>query len=775
MEKESADKATTEIENSVTSKEESSLAENESKEAVDIPAEVATATEETGDKANEEPVDLSEKSVPESPGNDLPKEAESGEEVIDTPEPKPEPEPDKLNPAEDQQKAPKGELEPEKGVESSTDHPKQEKSKDEGVDTPEPKLDKLDPVKGEQKEPKAEEDSEKKDEPKEATVEDPKSEQKPAAVAAEAEIEPKEAAKEETPESGDEFNDVDFTTYSKEELVEVVKKLGKTENPFKADKVLQKIAPLFNEIRSKDRKAALEKFVAEGGSEDDFQLVKDELELRFDANYKLIKDKKSKKFKEQDKERSKNLVQAEDILVELREFMDSEESNSSFNHFKTIQQKWKDLGEVPSQNSKTLWANYNALIHRFYDQRSIYFELKELDRKKNYEAKLELCAKAEALEQVENLREAIKTLNDLHHEFKHMGPVPQEVQEELWQRFKAASDKVYDKRKAFVSELKAELHENQEKKEALIQKIQPISEFDSDRIKEWNTKTKELLALQKEWDAVGGLPKEKAQEINRAFWRSFKKFFSNKHKFFKKLDAERDQNLVKKQELLEKALKLKDSDDWDKTANELKKIQNDWREVGPVPEKMRKKLFDDFKAACDEFFDNRRKGMKSSQDQYKDNLKAKKDIIKQIEALVKDADKNLDKFNDLRESFAAAGYVPRKNINSVKEDFQTAVANYLNELTVLNIKEKTEISLEAEFNDLAGGQHSESDLYHKEQSVRRQINKLEDDIALWQNNLEFFAQSKSTDKLRKEVNEKISSAQEKVDGLRRQLKMLRSL
>ena len=162
--------------------------------------------------------------------------------------------------------------------------------------------------------------------------------------------------------------------------------------------------------------------------------------------------KKAKKSKEQDLQRSKNLILAEEVLSELRNFVDSEESSGSFNSFKTIQQKWKDLGDVPSQNSRTLWANYNALIHRFYDQRSIYFELKELDRKKNYESKLILCEKAEALVSVENLREAIKGLNDLHHEFKHLGPVPQEVQEELWQQFKASSDKVYDRRKAFVHE-----------------------------------------------------------------------------------------------------------------------------------------------------------------------------------------------------------------------------------------------------------------------------------------------------------------------------------
>ena len=326
-----------------------------------------------------------------------------------------------------------------------------------------------------------------------------------------------------------------------------------------------------------------------------------------------------------------------------------------------------------------------------------------------------------------------------------------------------------------MHELKAELHENLAKKQELIEKIKLFIEFQSDRIKEWNEKTKELVALQHTWEKIGGLPKDKAKQINKEFWSSFKKFFSNKHLFFKKLDADRDEHLIKKQALLAEATALKDSEEWDKTANELKKLQSQWREIGPVPEKMRKKLYDEFKACCDHFFEKRRVGVKNSQEDYKENLKKKKKAIEDIIKLKKDADNNLDKFNELRKEFLEVGYVPKKNIISIKEEFQKAVEDYLNDLTVLNIKQKTEISLEAEFASLAGSEHSETELYHKEQSVRRQINKLEDDIALWQNNLEFFAQSKSTDKLREEVNKKIDDATEHVDSLKRQLKMLRKL
>ena len=586
-----------------------------------------------------------------------------------------------------------------------------------------------------------------------------------------------EEDKQEPVSNQDEFKDVDFTTYSKEELVEVIKKLGKDENPFKADKVLQQIAPLFNKMRADDREITLKEFIKDGGVEDDFQYRTDELSLRFDANYKLIKDKKSKKFREQGNERVKNLEIAEEVLKELRDFMDSEESTTSFNQFKKIQEKWRAIGDVPTQNSKTLWANYNALVHRFYDQRSIYFELKELDRRKNYESKLVLVDKAAALEDEKDLRVAIKILNDLHYEYKHLGPVPQELQEELWQKFKAASDKVYEKRKDYVTELKATLHENLLKKQELIEKINTYFEFKSDRIKDWNEKTKEVIQLQKTWDTIGGLPKEKAKQINKEFWSAFKKFFSHKHEFFKKLDSERDSNLIKKQALLEKAEQLKDSDDWEETANEYKKLQNEWREIGPVPEKMRNKIYLKFKAACDHFFDKRREGHKTSQDSYKENLTKKKEIIEKINGFKAEADKNLEEFNIVRKQFLEIGFVPKKNISSVKESFQEAVEGFLGAVTSLNDKQKTEISLEAEFSNLAGSEHSERDLYQKEQAVRRHVNKLEDDIALWRNNLEFFAnsKSKSTDKLRNDVNEKIDSAAAQLDGLKRQLKMLRSL
>ena len=225
------------------------------------------------------------------------------------------------------------------------------------------------------------------------------------------------------------YEEEDFSKYTKEHLVDVVKLLGKDDNPIRADKVLYRISPFFNKIKETARAEAAKQFEADGGDPAEFSYKPDELVLRFDANYRLIKDKKAQFLKGKEREKQSNLGLAEEVLDKLRQFVDSEESSASFDSFKVIQNEWKAIGDVPGQHSRSLWANYNALIHRFYDQRSIYFELKELDRKKNYDTKVKLCERAEALEGEPIIRDAIKELNDLHYDYKHMGPVPRKLQE----------------------------------------------------------------------------------------------------------------------------------------------------------------------------------------------------------------------------------------------------------------------------------------------------------------------------------------------------------
>jgi len=565
----------------------------------------------------------------------------------------------------------------------------------------------------------------------------------------------------------------DYSEFSKEQLVEVIKEISKSDNFRKADRIINEIKPLYDEMYNAERKEALDKFLAEGGEEADFAMKHDELNERFEANYQLYRDRRKKHYKELEHQKDENLKTKQAILDRLRELVDSEETITGLNVIKEIQKEWKAVGPVPGNQSKTLWANYNALLDRYYDQRSILFELKELDRKKNLDAKLKLCEQAEELAQSEDVPYAIKHLNDLHEEYKHIGPVPKEEQEPLWQRFKAASDAIYEKRKEFVKNLKEIQTENLEKKKLIIEKLNPFTEFDSDRIKEWNAKTKEILAIQKEWEATGQVPKENAKDINKAFWGNFKQFFTNKHEFFKRLDSMREENLKKKQEFVKKAQELSESTEWNKTADQLKALQRQWKEVGPVPEKYRESVYKEFKAACDKFFENKRAGSKDAQKEYEENLKAKNDIINQINNLEPG---DLDQLEAYEQAYGKIGFVPKESIQQAKEDFSNAIQGFIEKSEdVLNDEQKEKVKLMAQITKIMAGPNSDRKLNQKENSIRKKIGDLQNYIVTWKNNMEFFASSKTADKFKKEFEEKIEDAEKEISLLKKQLRIVRSI
>ncbi|MCG8319754.1 MAG: DUF349 domain-containing protein [Cytophagales bacterium] len=574
-------------------------------------------------------------------------------------------------------------------------------------------------------------------------------------------------------DDGDELVHADYSQYSKEELVATIKKLTKIDDFKKLDLVLNIIDPLFQDIKQADRKVALDKYLAEGGSEEDFA-YKNELDQKYDAYYKLIKERKNKFYGDLGRQKLENYQKATELLEKLRHLVDGEESTTSINAIKEIQEQWKAIGQVPPQHVRNLWASYNALMDRFYDNRSIYFELKELDRRKNLSAKEELCVRAEKLEDVKNLKDAIKELNELHNEYKHIGPVPKAQQEALWQRFKAASDKVYARRKTYYDDLKKDLEVNLEAKAKLRDEVQPFAAFDSDRIVDWNKKTQEILGIQKRWEAIGGLPRDRAQEINKPFWSAFKRFFNNKNSFFKKLEGQREENLKLKEALVAKAHELKDSTDWNQTANELKKLQNEWRNIGPVPEKHRNEVYQRFKRACDFFFENRRNRFKEVEKEYEKNLKLKEDVCQRILKLAEEGAGDIGQLEVLQEEWNNIGFVPKNAIRSSQEMFAKAVDQFIASSS-LDEDEKNKLKITTKLTSLKGTPNANRKLNKKEFTLRRQITNLENDISLWKNNLEFFANSKNADQVREEFDEKIEKAKKQLRELKAQLKIIRDI
>ncbi|MFZ6012917.1 MAG: DUF349 domain-containing protein, partial [Bacteroidota bacterium] len=537
----------------------------------------------------------------------------------------------------------------------------------------------------------------------------------------------------------------------------------------------KEIKPIFDEIRDREKTAALSKFVENGGSADDFEYKGDELDIAFDANFKLIKDRRAQYFRQQEEQKQDNLRKKVELIEKLRVLVDAQDSTNQFEEFKALQKEWRSTGPVPGVQAKTLWANYHALVDRFYDTQSIYFELKELDRKKNLESKLDICVRAERLADIEIIKDAIRELNELHHEFKHIGPVPIEDKESVWQRFKTASDKVYARRDAYLHKLQEDLHQNLEQKIKLADDAQAFATFQTDRIKEWNEKTKEILDIQKRWENIGGLPRVKAKEVNKKFWSAFKTFFNNKNNFFKKLDEEREHNLQLKNELVRKARELRESQDWDKTSNELKTLQQKWKDVGPVPEKFREKVFKEFKEACDFFFEQKRGQQGRVEQEQHENLQQKVAICEELEKHTQEGTATVDILNDLQDRYNAIGFVPRKDINTIKTRYSEAVDKFVQTIPHLTDDEKSRVLLENQLNDLRKDPMADRKIYHKEQAIRKKISKVENDIALWRNNLEFFSRSQNAEKVRDEFNDKIKSASDHLKQLKEQLKLLKTV
>lgn len=564
---------------------------------------------------------------------------------------------------------------------------------------------------------------------------------------------------------------LDYSDYSKKQLVQVLESLVKEDDYSRVGAILKEIKKPYDQISKLERKEAFDKYVADGGEKDGFEFRSDELDQRFQKSYSDLKEKRNQYFNSLEKQKERNLNLKLEILEKIRELVDSEETGVSIKSLKELQSQWKEVGVIASSQVKSLWANYNALLDRFYDQRSIYFELKELDRRKNYELKIELCEKAEQLESGENVREIIKQLNELHDEFKHIGPVPKEDQEVVWERFKTASDKIYSKRKDYYDKLKDEFKINAIAKDALVEKVKPFAEFTSDKISDWNSKTKEIISIQKEWELIGSLLKEKAKNINKQFWSSFKTFFHNKGLFFRKIEEERKENLKLKQELVAKAEAIKDSEDFGKTADELKRLQLQWKETGPVPEKYRNEIYLQFKKACDHFFNRRRANSGELEKGYEENLLKKQVLCAELDKMIESNSIDIDRVRTIETEWEQIGFVPKSNIKSIQKQYLDAIRGVTEKVDLPEV-EKQKLMLSAQFNKTNYSVGAEKLLMKKEGALRRQISTLENEVNLWKNNIDFFASSKNADKLKEEFQNKIDNASNQLENLKQQLKVI---
>ncbi|MBD2752933.1 DUF349 domain-containing protein [Spirosoma validum] len=589
---------------------------------------------------------------------------------------------------------------------------------------------------------------------------------------------------------------VDYSQFSKADFVNLLETqmaaisvASVTPGDFKkADQILKEIKPLFDQMKRAEREAALQAYVTDTGAEEGFEYKHDDLVQRFDELYKQIKSQKNTYFQNLDKAKDTNFASKTELLTRLRELVENDENSAgdpkvSWNEFKKIQDEWKAAGNMNSPHNATLWATYHALVDRYYSNRNIYFELKELDRKRNTTLKTEVIEKVEAMakasEETSVTRQTIDEANALFEEYKHIGPAPKAEQEVLWGRMKAALDVLYDKRRDQTNEQRKESAQLYEEKSAIYEELIPITSFTSNSINDWNDKTKAVMALQDRWNAIKGpMPREEGKELSRKFWAALKTFFHNKGEFFKQLESKREENLRAKIDLCEQVEAiLASGEESPEVTQTVIELQRQWKNIGQVPEKQKNTIFDRFKAACDAFFNKKRSKNQETEREFEDNLAQKIALIERIEAAAT-ANADLSQLNEFKKEWNAIGFVPKKDMQTTQKRYINAVNALVGSTGKIPAKDKERIMLQSEAEATRGGGR-DRDSYRgdrdggnkRESDIRRRITTIENDIATYRNNIEFFARSKNADKLRADIDKKIADAEKQLADLRHQLRV----
>ena len=561
-----------------------------------------------------------------------------------------------------------------------------------------------------------------------------------------------------------------YAAMDKKQLVEVLQNLAQQPvNEVKEDVVRVRVA--FAAIRKEELAKEKEAFIAKGNEEAAFAPAADELEEQFKSLYAEIKEKRAAYNAAQDALKAENLAKKREIISKINEIAeDADNVNRQYSTVQQLQQDFKAIGEVPSENDTEVWKSYQVAVERFYDLLKMNKELRDYDFKKNLEQKQALCAEAEALDEEADIVDAFKKLQQLHTSWREIGPVSKEIREELWTRFKNASAVINKKYQSFFEERKANEKKNAEGKEALCVKIEAISTDNLKTYAAWDEATKAIIGLQEEWKKLGFASRKVNTELFARFRKSCDAFFAKKAEFFKRMKDELAANLAKKIELCEKAEALKDSTEWKKTTDALIALQKEWKTVGPVVKKHSDAVWKRFIAACDAFFEEKKKQNVNVHSVEHENLKQKKDIIAQINSILenKETEDAPNKVRELMKKWQEVGHVPYKEKDKVYAEYKAAIDKAFEQLDM-----KAKKARMANFANSINQMSDTGKVYHERERLVRAYEMKSQELKTYENNLGFFnAQSKSGNSLVKEMERKIANIKEEIAMLEQKIKLI---
>lgn len=558
---------------------------------------------------------------------------------------------------------------------------------------------------------------------------------------------------------------------TKQEVLERVKEIAHSEEaPNKEE--LDHLKTMFYKIHLAERDTQMKEYLAGGGDPEKYVLLPDDAEEAFKAEMQIIKEKRAKIFLQQEEEKQENLAKKLEIIEKIKAMTTSpEEANKSYQEFKALQQEWKEIKAIPADKATEVWKNYQLYVEQFYDLLKLNNEAREYDFKKNLEAKTQLCEAAEKLADEPDIISAFHKLQDLHQEYREIGPVAKDLREEIWNRFKNASTVINKKHQQHFEDIRKKEEENLAKKTTLCEQVEAINQQERKQTSDWEDATKKVIEIQGEWKKIGFAPQKMNVKIFERFRIANDEFFSTKAEFFKSIKSQYAENLEKKQKLVEKAKELADSTDWKKTGDKLVQLQKDWKNIGYVPRKQGDQLWKEFLGACNKFFEARNKQNAGARSEEHANLDKKREIIAQLKALLENAGDNLQKsIQDLTAQYNAVGHVPFKEKDKLYSEYHDVIDQLYKSLRNSNAKRHIN-NFKSNLKNVA--EKGASALDNERSRLLRRYDQLRSEITTYENNIGFLnAASKKGNSLVEEMNRKVEKLKDDLKLVKEKIKAI---
>jgi hypothetical protein len=571
-----------------------------------------------------------------------------------------------------------------------------------------------------------------------------------------------------------ELPQVDYTGYSKHELVETMVLLIENRPPAEIRDDIERIKILFYKklkLESDERK---NKFLSTGGKIEDYRSWVDPDEARVKHLLEKYREKRTDYNKVQEAEKFENLKKKYDIIDKIKDLVNREESiNKTFHEFRALQNEWHSIGVVPQAALKDLWENYHHYVEIFYDYIKINKELRDLDLKKNLESKVILCERAEELLLEPNPVNAFRSLQDFHNQWREIGPVPVESKNDIWERFKEATAQINKRHHEYFEKQKDDQRRNLDAKIALCEEVEAVNKLEMKNFRDFDEKADRVVELQKIWRTLGFAPKKQNNKVYQRFREACDTFFEKKRAFYAGNKEIQLNNLQRKTDLCIQAEALQESTEWKATSDALIRLQKEWKEIGPVPRKQSERSWKRFRKACDHFFNRKTEFFTDLDTSYEDNLKAKLAIIEELEKFEPGADVQaaFERLKELQRKWTDIGFVPFNMKDEITSKYRNALNKEFDKLKIGD-EDKSILKYKTKLDNLKANPKASRKVRNEREKFFTKIKQLESDIVLWENNIGFFAKSTNAETMIREVEDKIESAKKLIKTLEEKVKMI---